>query len=46
MDFNKQYSTYVDIIETELNHLLPEQNVPEGILYKAMRYSLLSAARG
>jgi len=45
MDFNKQYSTYVDIIETELNHLLPEQNVPEGILYKAMRYSLLSGGK-
>jgi geranylgeranyl diphosphate synthase type II len=45
MDFNSKCKTYAELVNKALEGYVPEKDVPEGNIYKAMRYSLMAGGK-
>jgi geranylgeranyl diphosphate synthase type II len=45
MGFNSKYNAYAELVNKALEGYVPERNVPEGSIYKAMRYSLMAGGK-
>ena len=45
MGFKELFDTRKNLIENSLNEFVPQKNNPQGIIYEAMRYSLLGGGK-
>jgi geranylgeranyl diphosphate synthase type II len=45
MGFKSNYNVYVELVNKALEDYIPEKNVPESNIYKAMRYSLMAGGK-
>ncbi|MCX7710365.1 MAG: polyprenyl synthetase family protein [Clostridia bacterium] len=45
MNFKTKYNQWVELVNTELDHLVRESELPQGSIFKAMRYSLMAGGK-